>query len=154
MRPRFLRAVAVIVGLSLFAGCAPWHAFSRKVGTPDLTQVRSFYVVHNKDDTGGLDKVIQQAFQQMGFEAAIGDAGRIPGDPDAIVTYEFQWFWDLSTYLLMLKVIVREPDTQWPIAMGESVRPSLARKSPDKMAFEILAPIFNPSALPADPTKN
>jgi hypothetical protein len=147
MNPRLSRAIAVIVGLSFFAGCAPWHAYSHKVGDAELSQLNSFYVIHNKDDTGGLDKVVLGAFGKMGFDASTGDRNNIPNDVDAIVTYEFHWFWDITNYLLMLKVLIRDAETMWPLAMGESVRTSLARKPPDDMAIEILAPLFNPAVL-------
>ncbi len=147
MKPKFLRIIAVMVGLSLFTGCPPWHVYSNKVEPVDPSSYKSFYVEQNKDDTGGLDKVIKDTFTTMGFEAAMGPADAIPENADALVSYEFQWFWDITNYLLMLKILVREADTQWPIAMGESVRTSLVRKAPKDMALEILTPIFKPDAL-------
>ncbi len=143
------RAIAVIIVLSMLAGCAPWHAYSHKVEPADLSQLKTFYVLHNKDDTGGLDNIVQEALESLGLEATTGGPDRIPDDIDALVTYEFHWFWDLATYLLMLKILIRNPENEWPLAMGESVRPSLARKPPADMAMEILLPLFNPTASPA-----
>jgi len=142
MKPIFLRVIAVVVGVSLFTGCAPWHSYSHKVEPVDLTHLKSFYVVHNPDDSGDLDTTIQDTFVSMGFQASTGSSKDMPQDVDALVSYEFHWFWDITNYLLMLKILVRDPDTDWPLAMGESVRPSLARKSPGEMSKEILEPLF------------
>lgn len=144
MKPKLLRAIAVIVGISLFAGCAPWHSYSHKVEPVDLSRIKSFYVVHNPDDSADLDKVIKDTFISLGLEVAMGSIDKVPQDVDALVAYEFQWFWDITNYLLMMKILIRDADTQWPLAMGESVRPSLARRSPEEMALEILEPLFKP----------
>lgn len=144
MKPIFLRVIAVLVGLSLFTGCAPWHCYSNKVEPVDLKTLKSFYVVHNPDDTGDLDNTIKDTFVSMGLQASTGSANEMPQNVDALVNYEFHWFWDITNYLLMLKILVRDAHTDWPLAMGESVRPSLARKSPEEMSKEILEPLFKP----------
>ncbi len=144
MHPNFLRIIAILVGFSLLTGCAPWHSYTNKVEPVDLNNLKSFYVVRNPDDTGDLDKIIKDTFVSMGRQATSGDAESIPQDVDALVDYEFQWFWDITNYLLMLKILIRDPDTHWPLAKGESVRPSLARKAPEEMAQEILEPLFHP----------
>lgn len=137
--------VFAIVPLVL-AGCAPMHVFSHRVGNPDLSQLRSFYIIHNQEDTGTLDKVVEAELVKLGFQATTGAVDQIPSNVDAAVTYEFQWFWDMGTYLLMLRIHLRNPETSFPYAMGESLRSSLARKAPEEMAREILVSIFNPAA--------
>ncbi len=138
---------AAMTLLFLVNGCIPMHVYSQRVGNPDFSPLKTFYVIIEKDDTGGLNKVVAQELTNMGFQASTGTADKMPDTLDALVTYEYQWFWDMGTYLLMLKIFIRNPDTNFPYAMGESVRTSLARKSPALMAQEILTPIFNPSAV-------
>ena len=78
----------------------------------------------------------------MGFQADSGPGSEIPNDVDAIVTYEDRWFWDLSNYMLQLNIEIRNPKTNYPLAIGESIRTSMARKNPDEMAREVLESIF------------
>jgi len=142
--------------VALFAACAPFRVESKLVGNPDLSKVKTFYVVHNTDDTGTLDKVIEDELINMGFSASRGEKSAIPDDVDVLVTYEFHWFWDLTNYLLQFEIELRDPHTYFPLAKGESWRASLARKSPEEMAKEILEPIFFPSkaAEPSKPAKS
>jgi hypothetical protein len=137
----FTLAVAV-----LFSACAPFLVEKKIVGDPDFSDARTFYVVHNPDDTSALDEVIQAELIKMGFTASIGDKSEIPSDIDILVTYEFHWFWDITNYLLQFEIELRDPQTYFPLAKGNSWRASLARKTPDEMAKEILEPIFFPSA--------
>ena len=78
----------------------------------------------------------------MGFQADSGSESKIPNDIDAIVTYEDRWFWDLANYMIKLNIEIRNPKTNYPLAIGESVRTSMARKNPDEMAREVLESIF------------
>ena len=145
MKRRFSFALAPALVCLWLIGCAPMHVFSHRVGNPDFSKIKTFYVIHNKDDTGMLNKVIAGELVKMGYAATTGTAGKVPDDVDALVTYDFQWFWDMGNYLLMLRIHLRNPETNFPYAMGESLRTSLARKPPEAMVREILEPIFNPA---------
>lgn len=134
--------IAVIMAAVFFSGCAYVDVHAKHVRNPDLSILKSFYVVHNADDTGTIDEVIKDALLERGFEASCGPGDRIPDHVDAVVTYNFHWFWDITNYLLYLKVHLRNPETQFPVAMGESLRTSLARKTPEEMAREVLDTIF------------
>jgi hypothetical protein len=141
MRRTGLLFLLLAVG-ALFAACAPFKVESKLVGRPDLSTARTFYVAHNPDDTGTLDKVIQDELTGRGFSASRGDKNAMPKDVDILVTYEFHWFWDLTNYLLQFEIELRDPATYFPLAKGESWRASLARRTPEEMAKEILDPIF------------
>ena len=67
----------------------------------------------------------------------------MPENIDASVSYDDRWFWDMSNYMIELNLIIREPQTGYPMAEGESIRTSLARKNPKDMAKEIIDSIFN-----------
>ena len=92
-----------------------------------------------------LHDVIRDELIEMGFQADSGPESKIPGDIDAIVTYEDRWLWDLANYMLQLNIEIRDPKTKYPLAIGESVRTSMARKNPDEMAREVLESIFKPN---------
>jgi hypothetical protein len=79
---------------------------------------------------------------KLGFEASTGADGAEPKDVDAIVTYEDRWRWDITMYMIELKVSVREPRTDNLLAVGNSYHTSLTRLSPEEMAAEVLSGIF------------
>jgi hypothetical protein len=130
---------------TFFAACAPYQVNHKFVGKADLSQAESFYVAHNPDDTTPLDVVIEKEINNLGFSGARGEKKDMPGDADVLVTYEFHWFWDITSYLLQFEIELRDPATGYPLARGESWRTSLARRSPEEMAKEILEPLLRPS---------
>lgn len=58
------------------------------------------------------------------------------------VTYVDKWMWDITMYLLELTVNVRDPQTGFPVAVGDSLHTSLTRKSPPEMVDEVLDNVF------------
>jgi hypothetical protein len=129
----------------LFTACAPYQVNHKFVGKSDLSEAKKFYVVHNPDDTTPLDIIIEEEIHNLGFIASRGEKEKMPDDTDVLVTYEFHWFWDLTNYLLQFEIELRDPATEYPLARGESWRASLARRSPQEMAGEILGPLLLPS---------
>ena len=144
MNRSILACAMLSIGVWLTA-CAPFLVESKVVDDTGLFQAKQFYVMHNPDDTGSLDKVIEGQLVEMGFSASTGVKKNMPSDTDILVTYEFHWFWDLSNYLLMFEIELRNPETYFPLAKGNSWRASLARRTPEEMAREILEPILFPA---------
>lgn len=137
--------ISGIVLVFLFAGCVPVNVYSRPVRNADFSKLNRFYIIQHDEDTKRLNEVVQSGFLELGLQATTGFSDQIPANIDAVVTYDYQWFWDLTTYLLMLKIYIRNPDTNFPYGMGESLRTSLVRKPPEEMVREILMPLFNPT---------
>ena len=67
----------------------------------------------------------------------------MPAGTDMVVFYEDRWMWDMTNYLIMLKVQFRDASSNLLIARGQSVRSSLVRKSVEGMVQETLVAIFN-----------
>jgi len=61
------------------------------------------------------------------------------------VTYVDKWMWDITMYLLELTITIRDPQTDYPLANGNSYHTSLTRKSPPEMVDEVLGNIFKES---------
>lgn len=61
---------------------------------------------------------------------------------DAVVTYVDRWMWDITMYLLELTIMIRDPNTDFPLATGNAMYTSLIRKSPPEMVDEIMGNIF------------
>lgn len=142
MKQFALCVILVLIGLTLFTGCSIVDVYAKRVHNPDLSALKSFYVALNTEDSGNLNVVIRDELVKMGLKAETGPKSKIPDNVDALVTYDFHWFWDLGNYLPLLKIHLRNPKNNFPLAMGESLRSSFVRKSPEEMAKEVLESIF------------
>lgn len=130
-----------LAGLFLvLAACANLQA-SRVPGA-DLGKIRSVYVAKLPSDERGVDHMIMQRLNGMGYNAYRGASPTPPAPVDAIVTYEDRWMWDMSMYLLKLNITVRDGATNQLLATGESYRPSLERLPAEEVVEEVLVAIF------------
>ena len=141
------RVLIVFLAMAL-AGCMN-SAARTEVASADLSKIKVLYVQHFAPDSRGIDKLIAAELRQMGYRATSGAAP--PDNVDAVVTYVDKWRWDMSMYMLGLAIKIREPDTEFPIAEGNSVHASLTRQSPDEMVREVLLSIFGNSQLAQAP---
>ena len=127
--------------LLLTTGCASSLQAKKMPGT-DLSKLKTFYVQKLAADGRGIEQVIANRLTYMGFTAASG-ASETPSSPvDAIVTYQDKWMWDITMYMLQLSIQLRDPQTRMVLAIGDSMRTSLIRKSPEGMVDEVLTEIF------------
>lgn len=134
---RSIGALALCVFLS---GCATTGA--QKAPGADLTQLKTFYVTKLPADERGIEKLVAARLTEMGFEATSGIEPKPSQTADALVTYQDRWMWDLTMYMIRLNVQIRDGRTGSILATGESMRPSLQRKSPEGMVQEVLTEIF------------
>ena len=107
----------------------------------NLHQVKTIYVKRFVPDQRGINTIITNKLNRMGYKTTTG--GVIPENVDAVVTYKDKWMWDLTMYMLELTINVREPKTNYPLASGNSYHTSLTRLSPEEMVSEVLTNIFN-----------
>lgn len=130
--------IIVFTILPLLHGCATNRATATVDQATDLSQLKVFYVKKYSEDTRDTDVLIADRLREMGFTVSEAEA-----DVDAIVTYIDRWFWDITFYLLELTITLREPNTDFPLATGNSLHTSLSRKSPEGMVNEVLTNIFS-----------
>jgi hypothetical protein len=64
---------------------------------------------------------------------------RQPADTDAVLSYQAKWQWDMSMYLLDLRVTLRNPRTDALLGSASSYHTSLTRKSTEEMVSEVLS---------------
>jgi len=65
---------------------------------------------------------------------------------DAVITYVDKWMWDITMYMIELTIQVRDPKTDFTLAVGNSYHTSLTRKNPTEMVGEVMANIFKGKA--------
>ncbi len=115
---------------------------SSKAPGADLSSLKTFYVQKLPADGRGIEKLIVARLDMMGFTASSGEAEAPSAKVDAIVTYQDKWMWDITMYMIKLDVQIRDGTTGLALANGESMRPSLQRKSPEGMVEEVMGNIF------------
>ena len=135
-----IRVLAVVAICSVLSACASIHS-SRAPGT-DLSSLRTFYVQKLPDDDNGIEKMISDQLNTMGYRSTYGTVENPPAEVDAVVTYVDKWMWDMSMYMIRLTVQIRDAKTRSILASAESYRPSLERKSPDQMVAEVMKELF------------
>ena len=126
-----------MAALTLLYGCASNRATATVDQTTDLSTLQVFYVKKYSEDTRDTNIIIRDKLVEMGFQVSETET-----DVDAIVTYVDKWFWDITMYMLELTITLRDPNTDFPLATGNSYHTSMTRKSPEGMVDEVLTNIF------------
>jgi len=132
--------VLLILCLIAIAGCASVTAYH--LPDRDSKNLGSIYVVHFSPDKRHLERIIADQLISMGYRVTCGEEKDTPAEVNTLVNYIDHWQWDMSNYLIELKIEFRtKQDKAW-IASGVSNRTSLARRSPEVMIEEILNKIL------------
>jgi hypothetical protein len=142
MTRRLAAAGALLCVLGAMTGCASNRATATLLPGAELGRVRTAYIVHADTDNHGVDETLRKAFRNHGIDATVGPAHAPPYPSDVTVTYVDKWFWDITMYMIELTVTVRDPTNDFPLATGNSMHTSLARKSPEEMTDEVVANIL------------
>jgi hypothetical protein len=135
-----LPMVVAVIALTLQSGCAT--AESTKAPGAELSNLKTFYVQKLPADGRGIEILISDRLNMMGFKSSHGESSTPPTPVDAIITYQDKWMWDITMYMIKLDVQVRNSETRVVIANGRSFRPSLQRLTPAGMVEEVLGNIF------------
>lgn len=146
---KFMPAKQIILLLCLLTfisltGCANLATGHVTPGV-NVKQFNKFYVAKFQPDNHKINYLIRDELQLMGYEANTGPEHKVPEDAEVIVTYRDNWMWDITMYMIRLKIFIHEPKTRKLLAKGESYHTSLTRKSPEEMVSEVLSNIFKSS---------
>jgi hypothetical protein len=140
MNKTFISIVLLLLAALLFSGCAINRATATADPTFDPISIKTMYVVKHAADGRGVNLLIVNKLQSMGYGVTTGVS--TTSDADALVTYVDKWMWDMKMYMLELTITIRDPKTDFPLASGNSYHTSLTRKSPEEMVDEVLTNIF------------
>ncbi|MFA7292463.1 MAG: hypothetical protein WC023_09470 [Rhodocyclaceae bacterium] len=135
--------LVVCFSLVLLPGCA--NRASAKVD-PDTNfgAIKTMHVVKIPEETAGINVLIAEDLRRRGY--VVSTSTEKVSAVDALVTYVDRWMWDITMYLLELTVIIRDPQTDFPLASGNSLHGSLTRLSPPEMVDEVMTNIFKGNA--------
>jgi hypothetical protein len=142
MLKRILSVFALIGAMSLMTGCAVNRATANLSPGVDLTTAKTAYVVKQPKDDRGIDGLIAANLEKRGYVVTKGPEQNTPYKADVAVTYVDKWMWDITMYMIELTINVRDPQSGFPMAVGNSYHTSLTRKSPTEMVDEVLDNVF------------
>jgi len=101
-----------------------------------------YFVENHGNDKRGLDRLIAQQIHSHGIETKSGFSDARPEEFDVLVIYEDRWQWDMSNYLIFLRIDFRDPETNVLLATGSSYQSSGARKPEGEVVAQIIAGMF------------
>lgn len=131
-----------ILGLvaTLTSGCAVNRATANVDPSANLATLKTMYVkkIPADDSTYNL---IADKLRSKGVTVTTGTDAP-PAGVDAVVTYIDKWMWDITMYMLELTIVIREPQSDFPLATGNSFHTSLTRLSPQEMVNEVVDNIY------------
>lgn len=143
----FLRSVCTLALTAwLLTGCAVNRATANVDPSAKLDALKTLFVVQEPEDGRGVGQLIADKFRSLGYATTLG--AKPSGLVDATVTYVDKWWWDITMYMVELTIVVREPQTEFPLATGNSMHTSLTRKSPPEMVDEVVNNIIKQGKQP------
>ena len=138
----------LIKGINLFliilfmTGCSKAVIRSDSDPNVNFASFKTFYVQKSPPDNRGLEKMIADKLNELGFRAISGIDAKPVEPVDVLVTYKDRWIWDITMYMLEISIEFHNPDSNFVFATGKSYRTSLVRKPPAFMIDEVLRDLF------------
>lgn len=140
---RTLAAIWIAALLVIASGCG--YAQQSHFVRPDVSLggYERFYVVQHENEDWGIADFIVKHLEAAGLVATAGAQSQVSDDAQVVVTYQDQYMWDLTMYMLTFKVDFRDARTEVLLASAQTYRTSTKRKDPETMVGEAVAAILD-----------
>ena len=115
-----MRLLSCVPLLALLWGCVAGSSLHGVPLPPDAKKGRRYYVEHQPNDGRNLDKGIALALRRRGLNAS---TEKLP-EFDYLVTYVDRWHWSMRTFLIDLRIEVRDAHTNLLVATARSYQNS------------------------------
>jgi hypothetical protein len=139
---KIVNSIVIIGACVLATGCAVNRATATLTPGADLSTVKSIYIQKEQGDDRAIDDIIKANLTKRGYTVTTGTDAKPASRVDAALTYVDRWMWDITMYMLELTVTLRNPDSGFPLAVGNSFHTSLTRKSPEEMVDEVIGNVL------------
>ncbi len=147
--PMGLWCAAVLV--MALQGCATNRESASVAPDTDITKLKTIYVLRSEQDDRGVYITIAEQLRKSGYAVSTGPETKVPDNTDAVLSYQAQWQWDMTMYLLDLRMTLRNPATGALLGSASSYHTSMTRKSTEEMVAEVLSNLRGrkPAAAPS-----
>jgi len=134
----------VLVGIVLFvSGCSTNVSRFQMPGT-DLSQVKTLYVrPFDEREAIELQTLIEGNLRRRGLKIAANEESIENTAGGFILDIAPDWHWDLTWYLLELRVAIYDPKDNTLIVQAQSQQTSLARETVEVVVDRTMASLFN-----------
>ena len=136
-----LRSIGVVFILMFIISCSTALKVE-PVSSEYRKSTLNYFVENHGQDKRRLDIIIANELQKYGINATSGYMSDRPADTDILVVYEDRWQWDMTNYLIYMRIDLRSPKTNVLLSTGSSYQTSLARKSEDEIIKDIILGMF------------
>jgi hypothetical protein len=130
-------AWGVFPALLLLASCT--HVSTDVDHSVNFRKLDHIFVEHRLSDGRGMDQLIADELQKLGYDASAGPLTMMPDNTEAIIAYQDEWNFDFTTYLLELDIAVRDAHTGQQMAVSRINEPSIFGNNPVKMVDAALS---------------
>lgn len=126
----------------LLTGCVT-NVSGYRVPGVNMSELQTLVLVPKADSEEGrqLEGLVADEFRRRGF-AVLNARPENGGEGLAIVEYSAAWQWDITTYLLELRVALYETDSPLLIAQAQSHQSSLARRPVEEIVARTVAELL------------
>ena len=137
-----VRLLAIAACLAA-AGCSTNVSRFQMPGT-DLGEIVTLHVNPIEEERGAaeLRALIDVDLKQRGYQVQSRTDSTVLGDGDFVLDIAADWHWDITWYLLELRVAIYEAANNTLIAQAQSQQTSLARKSNLVVVQRTMASLF------------
>jgi hypothetical protein len=94
------------------------------------------------NDRYGIAMIITSILKNKGYNVSYGSYKQKPIDANIVIVYDDQWQWDITDYLLHMRIDLRDPETNVLLATGSSYQTSVVRKDERIIIQTILSGMF------------
>lgn len=139
-----LLCFSIIGTCFLVTGCSTNVSRFQMPGT-NLAQVQTLYVEspHDERNAAELRSLIESNLVERGYRVAAKEASTTFGEGEYVFDYAADWHWDITWYLLELRVAIYDPADNTLIAQAQSQQTSLVRMNMEVVVSRVIASLFN-----------
>lgn len=132
---RFIGMLLILVSLISCSSALKIDPVAPEYRNPSL----SYFVENHGLDKRHLDQIIAEELRRHGLNASNGIRAERPSHFDILVAYEDRWQWDMSNYLIHMRIDFRDPKTNVLFGTGSSYQTSLARDDEKNIIRKIVS---------------
>ncbi len=144
--------LGLLVSTLLAGGCSHQISGGPESGV-EMARYRSYYVVTEKQDND-VAQALQKDLSSRGLAVSAGQEGAMPPGTQVKILFKDKWMWDITMYLLEVKIDMIDPNSGALLASGRCYRTSMVRKPVPEMVKEVTDRIYPATSPPAQAASN
>src|ERR1041385_7973880 len=113
---RAVIGIGLLASALLAGGCSHQISGGPESGV-DMARYRTYFVVTDKQDND-VAQALQKDLTSRGLSVSTGLEGAMPPGTEVKIQFKDKWMWDITMYLLEVKVDMIDPNSGALLASG------------------------------------